>query len=192
MTSCSSWASHGYPRPIAHGPSQAMDDRGQPLGWQRHGHLLRRRILAALFRNNLDLKDAVLVGHSTGRGRGDPLQSGRHGTSRLAKAVLVDAISPAHAEDGSQSGWPANRSVRPTPRRPSIADRFAVLQRISGAPFLRCQQGRAPRFSQGIRGHVSGCGSMQVGLKRRIRLHQGLLRDGPHGRTFKKFGHSQP
>src|SRR5213592_4566571 len=48
--------------------------------------------LAALI-DTLDLHDAVLVGHSTGGGE-VTRYIGRHGTSRLAKAVLVDAIPP--------------------------------------------------------------------------------------------------
>jgi non-heme chloroperoxidase len=41
----------------------------------------------------LDLKDIVLVGHSTGGGEVAHF-IGRHGTSRVAKAVLVDAVPP--------------------------------------------------------------------------------------------------
>jgi non-heme chloroperoxidase len=48
--------------------------------------------LAALF-EELDLKDAVMVGHSTGGGE-VTRYIGRHGTSRVAKAVLVDAVPP--------------------------------------------------------------------------------------------------
>src|SRR5918998_6785958 len=48
--------------------------------------------LAALF-EGLDLKDAVVVGHSTGGGE-VARYIGRHGTSRVAKAVLVSAIPP--------------------------------------------------------------------------------------------------
>jgi non-heme chloroperoxidase len=48
--------------------------------------------LAALF-EELDLRDAVMVGHSTGGGE-VTRYIGRHGTSRVAKAVLVSAISP--------------------------------------------------------------------------------------------------
>ena len=41
----------------------------------------------------LDLRDIVLVGHSTGGGE-VARYIGRHGTSRVAKAALVDAITP--------------------------------------------------------------------------------------------------
>ena len=41
----------------------------------------------------LDVKDAVLVGHSTGGGE-VTRYIGRHGTERVSKAVLIDAIPP--------------------------------------------------------------------------------------------------
>lgn len=41
----------------------------------------------------LDLKDAVLVGHSTGGGE-VARYIGRHGTKRVAKAVLIAALPP--------------------------------------------------------------------------------------------------
>src|SRR5690348_16258622 len=43
--------------------------------------------------NQLDLKDATLVGHSMGGGE-VARYIGRHGTKRMAKAVLVAAIPP--------------------------------------------------------------------------------------------------
>jgi non-heme chloroperoxidase len=48
--------------------------------------------LAELF-EKLDLKDAILVGHSTGGGE-VARYLGRHGTKRVAKAVLISAITP--------------------------------------------------------------------------------------------------
>jgi non-heme chloroperoxidase len=48
--------------------------------------------LAALI-EELDLSDAVLIGHSTGGGE-VTRYIGRHGNSRVAKAVLVSAVSP--------------------------------------------------------------------------------------------------
>ena len=48
--------------------------------------------LAALL-EELDLHDAVMIGHSTGGGE-VTRYIGRHGTSRVAKAVLVSAIPP--------------------------------------------------------------------------------------------------
>lgn len=48
--------------------------------------------LAGLF-ETLDLKDAVMVGHSTGGGE-VARYIGRHGTARVAKAVLLGAVPP--------------------------------------------------------------------------------------------------
>src|SRR5208282_6202313 len=48
--------------------------------------------LAALF-EKLDLKHAILVGHSTGGGE-VARYLGRHGTKRVAKAALISAITP--------------------------------------------------------------------------------------------------
>ena len=42
---------------------------------------------------HLDLKDAIHIGHSTGGGE-VARYIGRHGTSRVSKAVLVDAVTP--------------------------------------------------------------------------------------------------
>ncbi|MDB6032228.1 MAG: chloride peroxidase [Verrucomicrobiales bacterium] len=80
--------SHGY-RCIAH------DRRGhgrssQP--WQGNDLDTYADDLAELI-ETLDLKDAVLVGHSTGGGE-VTRYIGRHGTHRLAKAVLIGAIPP--------------------------------------------------------------------------------------------------
>ena len=54
--------------------------------------------LAALTAH-LDLKGAVHVGHSTGGGE-VAHYLGRHGESRVAKAVLISAVPPHHGEDG--------------------------------------------------------------------------------------------
>ena len=48
--------------------------------------------LAELF-EKLDLKDAIMVGHSTGGGE-VARYLGRHGTKRVAKAALISAIPP--------------------------------------------------------------------------------------------------
>ena len=54
----------------------------------------------------LDLSDAVLIGHSTGGGE-VTRYIGRHGTSRVAKAVLVSAVSPLMLKtDANPEGTP--------------------------------------------------------------------------------------
>lgn len=79
---------HGY-RVIAH------DRRGhgrssQP--WDGNEMDTYADDLLALF-EHLDLKDVMLVGHSTGGGEVIRF-CGRHGTSRVSKAVLVSAVPP--------------------------------------------------------------------------------------------------
>ena len=81
-------ASHGH-RVIAH------DRRGhgrsdQP--WQGNDMDTYADDLAELVKK-LDLKDAVHVGHSTGGGE-VARYIGRHGTKRVAKAVLIAAVPP--------------------------------------------------------------------------------------------------
>src|SRR5689334_3781604 len=81
-------ASNGY-RAIAH------DRRGggrssQP--WDGNDLSTYADDLAGLI-EYLDLRDVVLVGHSTGGGEVTRYM-GRHGTARVAKAVLLSAIPP--------------------------------------------------------------------------------------------------
>ncbi len=77
--------------------------------------------LAALI-DTLDLKEATLVGHSTGGGE-VTRYLGRHGTQRVAKAVLIGAVPPLMLKtaanpgglpmevfDGIRNGVTANRS----------------------------------------------------------------------------------
>jgi non-heme chloroperoxidase len=61
--------------------------------------------LAALM-DHLDLKNAVMVGHSTGGGE-VAHYLGRHGSKRVAKAVLVGAVPPLMLKtDGNPGGLP--------------------------------------------------------------------------------------
>ena len=61
--------------------------------------------LAALF-EHLDLHDAILIGHSTGGGE-VARYLGRHGTKRVAKAVLIGAVPPLMLKtDANPGGLP--------------------------------------------------------------------------------------
>src|ERR1700759_996835 len=63
--------------------------------------------LAELF-EALDLKDAIHVGHSTGGGEVARF-IGRHGTKRVAKAVLISAIPPLMLKtEKNPEGLPLN------------------------------------------------------------------------------------
>lgn len=82
------FASQGY-RAIAH------DRRGHGRSsqtWTGNDMDTYADDLATLTKE-LDLKDAIHVGHSTGGGE-VARYIGRHGTSRVAKAVLVSAVPP--------------------------------------------------------------------------------------------------
>ncbi len=91
-------ASHGY-RCIAH------DRRGhgrssQP--WTGNDLDTYADDLAELL-ETLDLRDAVLIGHSTGGGE-VTRYIGRHGTTRVAKAVLIGAIPPLMLKTAANPG----------------------------------------------------------------------------------------
>ena len=58
--------------------------------------------LQALF-EALDLRDAILIGHSTGGGEVTRFL-GRHGTGRVAKAVLIGAVPPVMLKSDSNPG----------------------------------------------------------------------------------------
>lgn len=61
--------------------------------------------LASLF-EKLDLKDAIMVGHSTGGGE-VARYLGRHGAKRVAKAVLISSVPPLMLKtDKNPSGLP--------------------------------------------------------------------------------------
>jgi non-heme chloroperoxidase len=81
-------ASNGY-RCIAH-DRRGHGRSGQP--WGGNDMDTYADDLAALVAA-LDLRDAVHVGHSTGGGE-VARYIGRHGTARVAKAVLVDGVPP--------------------------------------------------------------------------------------------------
>jgi len=91
-------ASHAY-RCIAH------DRRGhgrssQP--WQGNDMDTYADDLAELV-NHLNLKDAIHVGHSTGGGE-VARYIGRHGSKRVAKAVLIGAVPPIMLKTASNPG----------------------------------------------------------------------------------------
>src|SRR5580698_11457337 len=58
--------------------------------------------LAALF-EKLDLKDAIMVGHSTGGGE-VARYLGRHGAGRVSKAALISAVPPLMVKSDRNPG----------------------------------------------------------------------------------------
>jgi non-heme chloroperoxidase len=148
-------ASQGY-RAIAH------DRRGggrssQPWDGNDLDHYADD--LAALI-DTLDLHDAVLVGHSTGGGE-VTRYIGRHGTSRLAKAVLVGAIPPLMLKTAANPGGLPIEAFDQL-RAGLSADRSQFYKDLS-APFYGANR-PGSKVSQGIR-DMFWLWSMTVGLK---------------------------
>jgi non-heme chloroperoxidase len=148
-------ASNGY-RAIAH------DRRGggrssQPWDGNDLDHYADD--LAALL-DTLDLHDAVLVGHSTGGGE-VARYIGRHGTSRLAKAVLVGAIPPLMLKTAANPGG-LPIEVFDQLRAGLSADRSQFYKDLS-APFFGANR-PGSKVSQGTR-DAFWLWSMTVGLK---------------------------
>jgi len=94
----------------------------------------------------LDLKDAIHVGHSTGGGE-VARYIGRHGTSRVAKAVLISAVPPLMLKtDANPAGSPIE--VFDEIRKGVQTDRAQYFKDLS-SPFYGANHG-AP-VSQGLR-----------------------------------------
>ncbi|MFL5702483.1 MAG: alpha/beta fold hydrolase [Ktedonobacteraceae bacterium] len=148
-------ASHGY-RAIAH-DRRGHGRSGQP--WDGNDMDTYADDLAALI-DTLDLHDAVLVGHSTGGGE-VTRYIGRHGTSRLAMAVLVDAVSPLMLKTAANPGGQPIE-VFDQLRAGVAADRSQFYKDLS-APFYGANRSGA-KVSQGLR-DMFWLWSMQVGLK---------------------------
>jgi non-heme chloroperoxidase len=95
----------------------------------------------------LDLKDAIHVGHSTGGGE-VARYIGRHGTSRVAKAVLIGAIPPLMLKtDANPEGTPIE--VFDEIRKGVQTDRGQYFKDLS-APFYGANRPGA-QVSQGLR-----------------------------------------
>ncbi len=108
----------------------------------------------------LDLTDAILVGHSTGGGE-ITRYVGRHGTSRVAKMVLVGAIPPLMVKtDDNPEGLPLQ--VFDGLRDQLSADRSQFYRDLS-APFYGANRDGA-MVSQGLRDQFWQQ-SMTVGIK---------------------------
>jgi non-heme chloroperoxidase len=96
--------------------------------------------------NALDLKNAVMVGHSTGGGE-STRYVGRHGTSRVAKVVLVGAVPPLMLKTAANpGGLPID--VFDGIRAASLADRSQLYKDLAGGPFFGFNRPGA-KISQG-------------------------------------------
>jgi non-heme chloroperoxidase len=115
--------------------------------------------LAELMRS-LDLHDAVLVGHSTGGGE-VARYIGRHGTARVAKAVLLGAVPPLMLQtEHNPDGTPLE--VFDAIRAGVLADRSQFFKNLT-IPFYGYNRKRA-KVSKGLRNSFWLQG-MQAGIK---------------------------
>ena len=119
--------------------------------------------------NALDLKDAIMVGHSTGGGE-VARYLGRHGTERVAKAALISAVPPLMLKtDKNPTGQPSSvfdelrRRSQRTARSSTGTLRFPFMGTI----------GRAQKFLKAS-GSTGGCKDVR-GYESSLRLHQGVL-----------------
>jgi non-heme chloroperoxidase len=122
-------ASNGY-RCIAH------DRRGhgrssQP--WNGNAMDTYADDLATLV-DTLDLRNAVLIGFSTGGGE-VARYIGRHGTGRVAKAALISAVPPLMLQTSANPGG-LPREVFDGIRAASIADRSKLYRDLASGPFF--------------------------------------------------------
>jgi len=89
--------------------------------------------LAELF-ETLDLKNAIMIGHSTGGGEVARF-IGRHGTKRVSKAVLVGAVPPLMVKTSANpGGLPID--VFDGFRKAYLADRAQFFLDIASGPFF--------------------------------------------------------
>jgi non-heme chloroperoxidase len=161
----------GQPIVFSHGwPLTADDWDAQMLFFGQHGHRViahdRRGHgrstqtwdgnemdtyaddLAALF-EKLDLKDAIMVGHSTGGGE-VARYLGRHGAKRVSKAVLISAVPPLMLKtEKNPGGLPL--SVFDGLRAALAANRPQFYKEIT-LPFYGYNRAGA-KISEGIREH---------------------------------------
>jgi non-heme chloroperoxidase len=134
--------SHGY-RVIAH------DRRGhgrssQP--WQGNEMDTYADDLAELVAN-LGLQDAIHVGHSTGGGE-VARYIGRHGTKRVAKAVLIGAVPPVMVKSVSNPGGTPIEAFDQI-RANVLADRSQFFKDLT-TPFYGYNRAGA-KVSEGVR-----------------------------------------
>ena len=102
--------------------------------------------LAALVRT-LNLKDVIHVGHSTGGGE-VARYIGRHGTERVAKAVLISAVPPIMLKSESNPGGLPIEAFDQI-RAGVLADRSQFFEDLS-APFYGANR-PGSKVSQGLR-----------------------------------------
>jgi non-heme chloroperoxidase len=95
----------------------------------------------------LDLKDAIHVGHSTGGGE-VARYIGRHGTGRVAKAVLIGAVPPLMLKTGANPGGLPMKAFDDL--RTSVSNDRSQFFKDLSAPFYGANR-PGSSVSQGLR-----------------------------------------
>jgi non-heme chloroperoxidase len=108
----------------------------------------------------LDLRDAVMVGHSTGGGE-VARYIGRHGTSRVSKVLLLGAVPPLMLKTEANPGGTPMEAFDAI-REGVASDRSQFYRDLSETFFGANRPGST--VSQGVR-DAFWLMSMQVGLK---------------------------
>ena len=111
--------------------------------------------LAALV-EELDLKDAIHIGHSTGGGE-VARYIGRHGTRRVAKAVLIGAIPPVMVKSAKNPGGTPLEAFDQL--RASVQADRAQFWRDLSLPFYGYNRPNA-KISEGVRDQFAHQGMM--------------------------------
>lgn len=102
--------------------------------------------LAELF-EKLDLRDAVMIGHSTGGGE-LARYIGRHGTERVARAVLMGAVPPLMVKTATNPGGLPIEFFDGF-RKAYLADRSQFFLDVASGPFFNFNRPGA-KVSQGL------------------------------------------
>lgn len=95
----------------------------------------------------LDLKNMVLIGFSTGGGE-VARYIGRHGTKRVAKAILISAVTPLMLKTPENPGGLA-MEVFDNFRKAFLADRSQFFKDVASGPFFGFNRPGA-KISQGV------------------------------------------
>ena len=167
--------SHGWPLQADSWEAQQLflaDNGFRAIAHDRRGHGRSAQVwdgndmdhyaddLAAVI-EQLDLREVILIGFSTGGGE-VARYIGRHGTSRVAKLVLVSAVPPFMLKtDDNPGGVPIE--VFDGLRAGSLGDRAQLYRELADGPFYGNNLPGA-NVSQGIRDNFVVQG-MQAGHK---------------------------
>ena len=114
----------------------------------------------ATLTEKLDLRDAIHVGHSTGGGEVGRY-IGRHGTKRVAKALLLGAVPPLMLKTAANPGGLPLEALDGI--RAGVANDRSQFYKDLSAPFYGANR-PGSKVSQGVRDQFWRLG-MQVGLK---------------------------